>query len=82
MLAQCPTPDAKCKIKISSFFTLSHPSDCLICAKDIMSGFLLQIMWGMLRFELLGSREGGYNSFSIFCCFLFAVVNCSIMTGA
>ena len=78
MLAQCPAPDAKCKINIPSFFTLPHPSDCLICAKDIMSGFLLQIMWGMLGFELLGSRGVIiilFLLFVVFCLLLLIVLS-------
>ena len=47
MLAQGPAPDPKCKLNISSFLTLPHPSDCLICANDIMIiVLLLQIMGG------------------------------------
>ena len=38
-----PTPDPKCKLNISSFLTLSHPLDCLICAKNIMVIVLLSI---------------------------------------
>ena len=37
MLTQGPAPDPKCKLNISSFLTLPHPSDCLICANDIMT---------------------------------------------
>ena len=45
MLTQGPAADSKCKFNISSFLTLPHPLDCLICAKDIMIQlFLLQIM--------------------------------------
>ena len=29
-----PTPDPKCKLSISSFLTLSHLLDCLICARN------------------------------------------------
>ena len=36
MLTQGPTTDLKCKFNISSFLTLPHPLDCLICAKDRM----------------------------------------------
>ena len=47
MLTQGPTPDPKCKLNISSFLTLQHPSDCLICANDIMMiVLLLEIMRG------------------------------------
>ena len=47
MLTQGPAPDPKCKLNISSFLTLPHPSDCLICANDIMMiVLLLEIMRG------------------------------------
>ena len=36
MLTQGPTLVPKCKLNISSFLTLPHSSDCLICAKEIM----------------------------------------------
>ena len=36
MLTQGPAPDPKCKLNISSFFTLPYPLDCLICAKDMI----------------------------------------------
>ena len=29
-------PDPKCKLNISSFLTVPHPSDYLICVRDIM----------------------------------------------
>ena len=49
MLTQEPTPDPKCKLNITSFFTFPHPLDCLICAKDIMIIVLLKMMGGMGR---------------------------------
>ena len=33
MLTKGPGPDPKCKLNISSFFTLPHLLDCLICAR-------------------------------------------------
>ena len=70
-----PAPDPNCKLNISSLLTLSHPSDCLICANDIMIIVLLQqIMggwegWGggslILRFGL--GAGGGYHNFYFFC---------------
>ena len=53
MLTQGPAPDPKCKLNISSFLTLPHLLDCLICTKNVMSiVLLLQMMrqwdrWGL-----------------------------------
>ena len=33
MLTQGPAPDPKCKLNISSFLTLPHLLDCLICPR-------------------------------------------------
>ena len=42
---QEPTPDAKCKLIISSLLTVAHLLDSLICAENAMSiVLLLQIM--------------------------------------
>ena len=42
---QGPTPDTKFKLIISSFLTLPHLLDCLVCTKNAMSiVLLLQIM--------------------------------------
>ena len=47
MLTELPTSDPKFKSNISSFFTLSHLLDYLICANDIMIIVsLLQMMGG------------------------------------
>ena len=84
MLTQGPKPDPKCKLNISSFLTLPHPSDCLICANDIMINVLLLQMMGdgevgggsfMLKF---GWGERGWVSyflFSFFCSvFVFLLI--------
>ena len=34
-------PDPKCKLNISSFLTLSHLLDCLICTRNFVSIVLL-----------------------------------------
>ena len=34
MLTQGPTPDPKCKLSISTFLTLPHLLDCLICTRN------------------------------------------------
>ena len=41
MLTQGATPDPKCKLIISSFLTLPHLLDCLICTRNAMSIVLL-----------------------------------------
>ena len=38
MLTKGPGPDPKCKLNISSFFTLPHLLDCLICARCQVPG--------------------------------------------
>ena len=38
---QGPTPDPKCKLNISSFFTFPHLLDCLICTTNSVSIVLL-----------------------------------------
>ena len=55
MLTEGRAPDPKCKLNISSFFTLPHLSDCLICTSNSMSIVLLLQMvegwdrwWGMV----------------------------------
>ena len=69
MLTQRPTADLKCKLNVSSFLTLAHLLDCLICTRDYMSIVLL--------LEMMGNRIGGWGggggrrgllSYS-FCCF-------------
>ena len=47
MLTEGPAPDPKCKLIISSFLTLPHLLDCLICVRNAMSiVLLLQMMEG------------------------------------
>ena len=36
-----PAPDPKCKLNISSFLTLPHLLDCLICTRNSVSIVLL-----------------------------------------
>ena len=56
MLSQGSTLDLKCKFNkcnMSSFLTLSHSLDCLICAKDITIIVpLLQMMGGWEGFAV------------------------------
>ena len=46
MLTQGPAPDPKCKLIISSFLTLTHLLDCLICTRNSLSIVLLLQMIG------------------------------------
>ena len=46
MLTQGPAPDPKCKLIISSFLTLPHLLDCLICTRNAMPIVLLFQMMG------------------------------------
>ena len=47
MLTEGPTPDPKCKLNISSFLTLPHLLDCLICTRNSVSIVLLLSMMGV-----------------------------------
>ena len=47
MLTQGLVPDPKCKLNISTFLTLPHLSDCLICTRNYMSIVLLLQMMGV-----------------------------------
>ena len=50
MLTQGPAPDPKGKLIISSFLTLAHLSDCLICTRNAVSiVLLLQMICGWDR---------------------------------
>ena len=49
-----PAPDPKCKLIISSFLTLPHLLDCLICTRNAMPiVLLLQMMGGWDRWGWL-----------------------------
>ena len=37
MLTQGPAPDPKCELNISSFLTLPHLLDCLVCTRNSVS---------------------------------------------
>ena len=64
MLTQGPGPDPKCKLIISSFLTLPHLLDCLICTRNAVSTVLLfQMMGGWDR----GDGTGGDGSFILGC---------------
>ena len=65
MLTQGPTPDPKCKLNISSFLTLAHLSNCLICTTNSVSiVFLLEMAgewdrWGWLIYNRLWEEGQG-----------------------
>ena len=59
MLTQGPTPDSKCNLNISSFLTLPHFSDCLICTRNSMFiVLLLQMMGGWVRWGVVDLSQG------------------------
>ena len=65
MLTQGPAPDPKCKLNISSFLTLPHLLDYLICTRNSLSiVFLLGMMRGWYRWGMVDSYQGvwGGNS--------------------
>ena len=81
MLTQGPTPDAKCKLNISSFLTLPHLLDCLICTRNSMSiVLLLQVMgkwdrWGMVDlYKSVGGGTGGRYYLTGFVFFLYCCI--------
>ena len=54
MLTQGPAPDPKCKFNISSFLTLPHLSDCLICTWNSVSiVFLLEMVGEWARWVVV-----------------------------
>ena len=79
LLTQGPAPDPKCKLNISSFLTLPHLSDYLICTGNSMSiVLLLQMVGGWDRWGG-GEGEGGCSSFFFF--FTCALVLCSLVSS-
>ena len=78
MLTQGPALDPKCRFNISSFLTLPHLSDCLICTRNHMPiVLLLQMMegwdmWGVVDFlSGCGWGDRGWILSYSFCCFYF-----------
>ena len=79
MLTQGPTPDSKCKLNISSFFTLTHLLDCLICTRNFMSIVLLLQMEGVGKVRVVDCRQGqGY--YLVVSCFFFHLCFCSLFS--
>ena len=79
-----PTPDTKCKLNISSFLTLPHFLDCLICTRNSVSIILLLWMmggwdrWGVVAsYQGLGGGTGGgyYLLVCFLCLFLFVLLS-------
>ena len=59
MLTQGPAPDPKCKLNFSSFLTLSHLLDCLICTRNSVSiVLLLKMMGGWDGWGMVDSHQG------------------------
>ena len=80
MLTQGPTPSPKCKLNISSFLTLPHWLDCLICTRNSVSIVLLLWMmggwdrWGVVdSYQGVGGGTGGGYYLIVFfiCAFVF-----------
>ena len=73
MLTQGPAPDPKCKLNISSFLTLPHLLDCLICTRNSVSIVLLLWMMGdgIGRGDWFISGGGYYLIVFFICAFVF-----------
>ena len=86
MLTQMPAPDPKCKLNISSFLTLPHLLDFLICTRNSVSIVLLLSMmgewdrWGVADScqGVGGGIEGGYYLIVFF--YLFFVSFCLLVS--
>ena len=90
MLTQGLVPDPNCKLNISSFPTLLHVLDCLICAKNIIIIVCYCKWWEdenlgggshMLGFEW-EDRWWVVSYFLYLLLYFCAVVNCCFKTGA
>ena len=88
MLTQGPSPDPKCKLNISSFLTLPHLLDCLICTRNfVFFVLLLWMMEGWKRWGMVDSYQGvgwgtggGYYLLVCFFIFICAFVFWSLMS--
>ena len=89
MLTQGPAADPKCKLIISSFLTLPHLLDCLICTRNVVSIVLLfQMMGGWDRWVWFlyirvwvggeGVRVSSYSCCFFSCAFVFCVLTFSV----
>ena len=84
MLTQGLAPDPKCKLNISSFLTLPHLLDCLICTRNYVSIVLLLWMtrgwdrwgWGGVdSYQGVGTRGGYY----LLVCSFFYIYICAFV---
>ena len=75
MLTQGPIPDPKCKSNISSFLTVPHLSDCLICTRNSVSiVFLLELVGRWHRcgvVDFITGRGRGDKGCVLSCSFCF-----------
>ena len=86
MLAQGPTPDPKCKLNISSFLTLPHLLDLLICTRNSMSIELqlwmtiggIGVGWIIYIMVWVGRQVGYYLIVFFFTC---VFVFCSLVSS-
>ena len=76
MLTQGLAPDPRCKLNISSFITLPHLLNCLICTRNSVSIVLL--LWMMGRWHkwqvvdsYQGVGEGTGGGYYLTVCFLY-----------
>ena len=91
MLTQGPPQDPKCKLNISSFLTLPHLLNCLICTRNSVSIVLL--LWTIRGWNRLGRLlihirvwvgEQGVGCYLIVCFYYFLlellpfVLSCSV----
>ena len=83
MLTQGSAPDSTCKLIFSSFLTLLHLLDGLICTSNAMSiVLLLQMMRGWDRWEVVdlccGVGEGTGDRYHLII-FFFVLCFCSLV---
>ena len=88
MLTREPGPDHTRELNITSFLTLPHPLHCSICATNMVTVLLLQVMggwvgWGGSCMLGFGCKDRGWVSYFFYFLFCFcAVANCSFMAGS
>ena len=86
MLTQGTAPDPKCKLNISSFLTLPHSLDCLICNRNSVP---IVLLLGMMRgwdrsggevvdsYQGVGGVTGGVYYVTVF--FFFLIFICGFV---
>ena len=81
MLTQGPAPGSKCKLNISSFFSLPNLLDCLICTRNSVSIVLLLWTIGVGVDSYQGVSRGSVGGYYLIVCFFTcAFVFCCLMT--